>query len=114
MSNSLDENSKRLSSIKSILNPPGMALDDPDHYRQALRSPDSPTTSAPSPGSFSNSGYAGTPASLPPSTQSSARDPNSESEKAKAERRAMLQREAEKMRELLAAKERELAELALE
>ncbi len=45
------------------------------------------------------------------STQTSARDPYSESESAKAERRAALRREAERMREMLAAKERELAEL---
>jgi len=41
----------------------------------------------------------------------SARDPGSESERAKAERREMLQREADRMREALAQKERELAEL---
>jgi len=37
----------------------------------------------------------------------------SESDRAKAERREMLQREAEKMREALKAKERELAELGM-
>jgi len=41
----------------------------------------------------------------------SARDANSENEKSKVERREMLQREAERMREALKAKERELAEL---
>jgi hypothetical protein len=36
----------------------------------------------------------------------------SESERARLERREMLQREADRMREALRAKERELAELA--
>jgi hypothetical protein len=45
------------------------------------------------------------------SAPSSGRDAQSESERAKIERREMLQREAEKMREALKAKERELAEL---
>jgi GATA-binding protein len=40
-----------------------------------------------------------------------ARDQQSDSERAKMERREMLQREAERMREALRAKERELAEL---
>jgi hypothetical protein len=47
------------------------------------------------------------------SAASSARDPASESEKSKLERREMLQREAERMREALKAKERELAELGM-
>ena len=38
------------------------------------------------------------------------RSASGESDPAKAEKRAALQREAERMRELLAAKERELAE----
>jgi len=46
--------------------------------------------------------------------RSSSRDPTSESERYKAERRAALEREAEAMREMLAAKERELAELGAE
>ena len=44
---------------------------------------------------------------------SSGRDAQSESERSKLERREMLQREAERMREMLKAKERELAELGL-
>lgn len=40
------------------------------------------------------------------------RDAQSDSDRAKLERREMLQREAERMREALKAKERELAELA--
>jgi GATA-binding protein len=81
--------SKRLSSIKSILNP---------------------GFSDPSAGSPISSRYTPSPAN---STAGGAgRDAQSESERAKLERREMLQREAERMREALKAKERELAELA--
>jgi hypothetical protein len=65
-------------------------------------------------GSPMSSGYATSPAtSGVNSALSSARDPASESEKSKLERREMLQREAERMREALKAKERELAELGM-
>jgi GATA-binding protein len=47
------------------------------------------------------------------SAPSSGRDAGSESERAKVDRREALRREAEKMREALAAKERELEELGL-
>ncbi len=96
-------NPKRLSSIKSILNPGFSEADG------AERSPGR----YPGMGSARNSsGYL----TSPPNSQggsalSSARDSQSESERAKVERREMLQREAEKMREALKAKERELAEL---
>jgi GATA-binding protein len=87
---------KRLSSIKSILNPGSeggeMAL-SPRRYEAV----ESPTLSE------------RTVASGP----SSGRDAGSESERAKADRREALRREAEKMREALAAKERELEELGL-
>jgi GATA-binding protein len=43
----------------------------------------------------------------------SGRDATSENERSKVERREMLQREAERMREALKAKEKELAELGL-
>jgi hypothetical protein len=39
------------------------------------------------------------------------RDADADSERIKAERRALLRQEAERMREMLAAKERELMEL---
>jgi GATA-binding protein, other eukaryote len=97
------QSSKRLSSIKSILNPPAVVhspvsnpMEDAAESLRLLRSPASTMYSAPSPGSQSV-----TP-SLPPLH---------DGEKVKAERRAALQREAERMRELLAAKERELAAL---
>jgi GATA-binding protein, other eukaryote len=103
------DNSKRLSSIKSILNPAGTvgrSVRDDDYRENALppiQSPGSSTASASSPGTFSN-------AAMTPSS-GSARDAQAESEYSKAERRAALQRETERMREMLAAKERELAEL---
>lgn len=98
-------NPKRLSSIKSILNP-GFS-DNEQSERNDRRSP----TRYPAVGSPSmSSGYATSPANSAPS---SGRDAQSESERAKLERREMLQREAEKMREALKAKERELAELGM-
>ncbi|KAK9784618.1 hypothetical protein AB5N19_00467 [Seiridium cardinale] len=97
------QSSKRLSSIKSILNPTATAhspisnpMEDAAESLRLLRSPASSVYSAPSPGSRSVA------LSLPPLN---------ENEKAKAERRAALQQEAERMREMLAAKERELAAL---
>ena len=61
-----------------------------------------------------SSGYATSPAnSGAGSALSSGRDAQSESERSKLERREMLQREAERMREALKAKERELAELGM-
>lgn len=107
------ENTKRVSSIKSILNPSttarspsytGGGSDDGDYSLPPLRSPGSTIASAPSPGAFSNRDPT-------PGASSMTRDFNSENERLKAERRAALQREAERMREMLAAKERELQEL---
>jgi GATA-binding protein len=88
----LSGNSKRLSSIKSILNPgfSDSTGEAESHGRPAI-----------SPG-----GYTPSPAS------SVAGGAHSESERAKLDRREMLQREADRMREELRAKERELAELA--
>lgn len=109
-----DSSSKRLSSIKSILNPSADVQHpdsrDTDHRLGSSRSP-GPPYQAPSPGSY---GALPTVGSSTPGNfggLSGARDPHGESERAKYERRVALQREAEKMREMLAAKERELAEL---
>ncbi|KAK2046510.1 GATA zinc finger protein [Colletotrichum somersetense] len=113
------DTSKRLSSIKSILNPTS-ADDNPayhsgsddaaEHY---ARSAMSPAASAPSPGSYSNAHS--TPLPSPgPSSQTNNLGYRPESERLKAEKRAALVREAERMREMLAAKERELAELGNE
>ncbi|KAI0431007.1 hypothetical protein F5Y09DRAFT_306026 [Xylaria sp. FL1042] len=103
------ENTKRLSSIKSILNPTsgatsnyGSVMDDASEALR-LRSPASTLMSAPSPSGFSIT------SSMIPSIRS--RETTVETEKSKADRRAALQHEAERMRELLAAKERELAAL---
>jgi GATA-binding protein len=60
------------------------------------------------------SGYATSPGnSGSGSVPNSARDVQSEGERAKLERREMLQREAERMREALKAKEKELADLGM-
>ncbi|KAK0636875.1 hypothetical protein B0T17DRAFT_626848 [Bombardia bombarda] len=105
-----NENHKRLSSIKSILNPAasdsmGRDQDSSEQqYRQHMRSPGGggTSTSAHSP-RFSNNTTA---------QGNSPRDHGgSEDERLKSERRAALRREADKMREMLAATEREIAEL---
>lgn len=100
------DSSKRLSSIKSILNPPTVphsptpsAVEDAADSLRLLRSPATTIVSAPSPGSHSVSSSAlGTTY-------------YSEAGRIKAERRALLQQEADRMREMLAAKEGELAAL---
>lgn len=91
-------NSKRLSSIKSILNP-GFSEPEANDTDPHLR----PTIS---PGPMSNR-YTPSPAN-----SVVGRDSQNENDRAKLERREMLQREADRMREALRAKERELAELA--
>ncbi|KAI3332109.1 hypothetical protein HD806DRAFT_529873 [Xylariaceae sp. AK1471] len=103
------ENTKRLSSIKSILNPMngsspnfGSVTDDTSELLR-MRSPATTLMSAPSPSGFSIT------SSMIPSMRS--RETTVDSERSKADRRAALQQEAEHMRELLAAKERELAAL---
>ncbi|KAI0206466.1 hypothetical protein F4808DRAFT_120585 [Astrocystis sublimbata] len=102
------EHTKRLSSIKSILNPAsgsgldfGPSMDDTSDLRR--RSPGSTMLSPPSPGGFSMT------SSRLPSMRS--RETTVDSERSRADRRAALQQEAEQMREMLAAKERELAAL---
>ncbi|KAI1076784.1 hypothetical protein F5B20DRAFT_311220 [Whalleya microplaca] len=102
------DSSKRLSSIKSLLNPTSdpsanfhLADDASESFR--LRSPATTLMSAPSPGMYSIT------SSMLPSIHS--RESTVDSERSKADRRAALQREAERMREILAAKERELAAL---
>lgn len=127
---------KRLSSIKSILNPGFSESDSPSNDvdidqnrnqgQQGMRLspalfPAGPAVTTASPSTPSSTvTHSPGPAPIPShspmnanSTLSSPRDPRSESERAKQERREMLQREAEKMREMLKAKERELEELAM-
>ncbi|TGO85596.1 hypothetical protein BPOR_0381g00010 [Botrytis porri] len=116
---------KRLSSIKSILNHGFTSSDsdvNPENDLSFRRGTDSlrlspsrysaavsPSLSTVGPATYSTS-PSGSGAG---SALSSAKDPASESDRAKTERREMLQREAEKMREALKAKERELAELGI-
>ncbi|KAI0177820.1 hypothetical protein BJ166DRAFT_33039 [Pestalotiopsis sp. NC0098] len=97
------QSAKRLSSIKSILNPPPTAhsplsnpMEDAAESLRLLRSPASTMYSAPSP----------IPQHAVPSFSSI-----NETEREKADRRAALRQEAERMREILAAKEREIAAL---
>ncbi|KAJ0289766.1 hypothetical protein Brms1b_000892 [Colletotrichum noveboracense] len=111
------DTSKRLSSIKSILNPtdgdesPTYHSGGEDAAEHYARSAMSPAGSAPSPGSYSNTRLTPLPSPGPSSQTSHPGYSNQESERARAEKRAALTREAERMREMLAAKERELAEL---
>lgn len=90
----------RLSSIKSILNPGSSEYPDPESRGGSaadMRTVQYPRVSSPA----MSGSYAATSVS----------SAQGENERAKVERREMLQREAERMREALKAKERELAEL---
>lgn len=105
------ESAKRISSIKSILNPSassgGLLASGPISAEQAeytlppIRSPGSSISPRP-PGA---GGF--TPLNPPLRLH----EIDVESERARAERRVLLRQEADRMRELLAAKERELMEL---
>lgn len=102
------DHSKRLSSIKSLLNP---ASEASLHFSQSdatveslrLRSPATTLTSPPSPSLQSIASNA------LPAIQS--RESTAEDERSKADRIAALQQETERMRQMLAAKEREMAAL---
>lgn len=101
---------KRLSSIKSILNPPVTSPppEDASERRPPIfTTPSSTAASTPSPGTYPSVYQTPAPQQLPSPQGSLGR----EGGRSKAEKRAMLEREREMMRELLAAKERELAEL---
>ncbi|KAI0840756.1 hypothetical protein F5Y06DRAFT_229611 [Hypoxylon sp. FL0890] len=102
------DNSKRLSSIKSLLNPtsesnPNFRPADSAAELLQLRSPAHSIMSGPSP-----SPQLAGPSALP-SIRS--RESTAEDERLKADRLAALQQETERMRQLLAAKEREMAAL---
>ncbi|KAI2620098.1 hypothetical protein GGR54DRAFT_116980 [Hypoxylon sp. NC1633] len=102
------DSSKRLSSIKSLLNP---TSDSSPNFRPIestaeslrLRSPATTLSMAPSP----------SPQLAPLNTFSNfqSRESTAEDERAKADRLAALQQETERMRQMLAAKEREMAAL---
>ncbi|RFU73138.1 zn-finger gata type domain-containing [Trichoderma arundinaceum] len=105
------ESAKRISSIKSILNPSTSAEGPPiprptsaDRGEYALPPLRSPGTSM-SPRPPGAGGF------TPLNATSRSRDHDAENERIKAERRMLLKQEAERMREMLAAKERELMEL---
>lgn len=106
--NESNDSTKRLSSIKSILNP---AADSSSNFNTADNMSDmshfrgSPASSASAQSPGRHPGAANTLPSM------FGRESPSESEQTKAERRAALQQEAARMREMLAAKERELADL---
>jgi GATA-binding protein len=98
---------KRLSSIKSILNP-GFTDSDQSDLDPSLRRERYPGGS---PG-LGGGSYTPSPANSGVGTATnSATDPASEGDRSKIERREMLQQEARRMREALEAKERELAEM---
>lgn len=97
------ENNKRLSSIKSILYPSSVTSGPSEHLPHEARYP--------SPGTYPIASVSPGPAAAGPASYHDARRLSDESDSTKADRRAALQREAERMREMLAAKERELAEL---
>ena len=101
---------KRLSSIKSILNP-GYTDPESDMYGER-RSPGGYRGSqSPNLGYASSSGTGRT--SNEREREREGREQLSESERNKMERREMLKLEAERMREALKAKERELEELGM-
>lgn len=96
------DQSKRLSSIKSILNPSSRPEEEEAYARAARASPGI----APSPGRFTQQ----TPSPLP-SPYGIMHGSFDEQERLKSQRREELYQEAQKMREALAAKERELADM---
>ncbi|KAI1770259.1 hypothetical protein F4818DRAFT_270386 [Hypoxylon cercidicola] len=102
------DHSKRLSSIKSLLNPASessLNFSQSDIAAESLRlqSPVTTLTSPPSPSLQSIASYA------LPAIRS--RESTGEDERSKTDRLAALQQETERMRQLLAAKEREMAAL---
>lgn len=103
-----NQSPKRLSSIKSILNQPMTegGHDRYGHYQSELSLP--PIRSPGIPGHPNSSGHSSR--SQTPQSMVQPNQPH-ESERLKLERRATLQREAERMREMLAANERELMDL---
>ncbi|KAH6688054.1 siderophore regulation protein [Plectosphaerella plurivora] len=99
-----NEQPKRLSSIKSILNPSSRPEEDEarEAYARAARA-----SPRPSQGVFSHQ----TPSPLPSPYGVAPPGPFDEPGTVQAQRRQELYQEAQRMREALAAKERELAEL---
>ncbi|KFA72487.1 hypothetical protein S40288_06641 [Stachybotrys chartarum IBT 40288] len=108
------DNAKRVSSIKSILNPT-MPPESPGSEGQRaytlppLRSPGHHMGHSPSPSMMPSRGH--TPITQFATSAPNPREAADDTERLKAERRAALMHEAGQMRELLASKERELMEL---
>jgi len=108
------ETTKRISSIISILNPTDDGAietsgyeDRRDFYHSNARSPHGYATNTGSVPASGSSHYS-------PNVPTYYRDVSSERDPSKEERREALRREAERMRAMLAQKERELAELGHE
>jgi GATA-binding protein len=103
-----ESNAKRLSSIKSILNPTQGNENETDSLDPTLRTVPSPETR------YATAAIPSHPSNTSPKlwdTPSMQQPRPSEQDRLRIERRAELQREAERMREALRAKERELEEL---
>ncbi|KAH7030899.1 uncharacterized protein B0I36DRAFT_115686 [Microdochium trichocladiopsis] len=101
---------KRLSSIKSILNAYGDGAADSGsapESRETFRPSRSPSATQLRP-TLSPSPF---PTAQAAAMESRSRENTADSERSKSDRRAALREEAERMREMLAAKERELASL---
>jgi hypothetical protein len=105
------ESAKRISSIRSILNPSTTAEQSPATGPTSADRGEYALPPLRSPGASVSPRLPGTGGFTPLNVMSRPRDADAESERIKAERRALLRQEAERMREMLAAKERELMEL---
>ncbi len=101
------DNAKRLSSIKSILNPTAESSSNSGAVNSFSETPPFRGSPPPTASVYSPERHPGATNTLP--SVFSRETP--ECEKSKAERRAALEQEAARMRELLAANERELAAL---
>ncbi|KAH6607778.1 zn-finger gata type domain-containing [Trichoderma cornu-damae] len=105
------ESAKRISSIKSILNPSTSADEPPMPGPTGADRGEFALPPLRSPGTRISPRPPGGGAFTPLNATSRSREHDVESERIKAERRMLLKQEAERMREMLAAKERELMEL---
>ncbi|KAL7893640.1 hypothetical protein HDV63DRAFT_408112 [Trichoderma sp. SZMC 28014] len=105
------DNAKRISSIRSILNPSTTAEESPAAGPTSADRGEYALPPLRSPGASVSPRIPGAGGFTPLNAMSRPRDADAENERIKAERRALLRQEAERMREMLAAKERELMEL---
>ncbi|KAL6898200.1 hypothetical protein GGI43DRAFT_87765 [Trichoderma evansii] len=105
------ESAKRISSIKSILNPSTTAEESPMAGPTSADRGEYALPPLRSPGASISPRLPGAGGFTPLNAMSRPRDADAENERIRAERRLLLRQEAERMREMLAAKERELMEL---